>query len=187
MASPRKRDSLVNYPFGKEFAGQSKKKHYWCQLDSIVTNEFYFDCMAGACHNRSFFLLTELVYWEERPCFCCNLHTISSCFHHVMFNYFLRRDDLSWKVSSSCLLSFCLWNSPSNLCDLILCHHFDFSIIGGILMVGGLYCVLWGKSKESMTCEVSIEDGKPPVQEKESTWTKPLWCCVSNKWCKPLS
>lgn len=36
-------------------------------------------------------------------------------------------------------------------------------------MVGGLYSVLWGKSKETMPCEVSIEDGKPPVQEKEST------------------
>ncbi|CAL9189573.1 unnamed protein product [Musa hybrid cultivar] len=57
------------------------------------------------------------------------------------------------------------------LCSTIFLGEMIYlgSIIGGILMVGGLYCVLWGKSKESMTCEVSIEDGKPPVQEKEST------------------
>ncbi|CAL9102138.1 WAT1-related protein At5g64700 [Musa acuminata AAA Group] len=35
------------------------------------------------------------------------------------------------------------------------------SILGGLLMVGGLYGVLWGKNKERALCQVSIEEGKP--------------------------
>ncbi|CAL9183285.1 unnamed protein product [Musa hybrid cultivar] len=42
------------------------------------------------------------------------------------------------------------------------------SILGGLLMVGGLYCVLWGKNKESVTCEASAEDGNSQSQ-KEAT------------------
>ncbi|CAL9762414.1 unnamed protein product [Musa acuminata subsp. burmannicoides] len=42
------------------------------------------------------------------------------------------------------------------------------SILGGLLMVGGLYCVLWGKNKESVTCEASVEDGDSQSQ-KEAT------------------
>ncbi|CAD5177537.1 unnamed protein product [Musa acuminata subsp. malaccensis] len=42
------------------------------------------------------------------------------------------------------------------------------SILGGLLMVGGLYCVLWGKNKESVTCEASVEDGNSQSQ-KEAT------------------
>ncbi|WOL12727.1 WAT1-related protein [Canna indica] len=42
------------------------------------------------------------------------------------------------------------------------------SILGGILMVGGLYGVLWGKSKESIPSEVTIEDGKTHMQEKQN-------------------
>lgn len=41
------------------------------------------------------------------------------------------------------------------------------SVIGGFLMVGGLYGVLWGKSKESMLCELPTQDEKLNVQEKE--------------------
>ncbi|KAG6490634.1 hypothetical protein ZIOFF_051943 [Zingiber officinale] len=43
------------------------------------------------------------------------------------------------------------------------------SILGAILMAGGLYGVLWGKSMESLPGEVTIEDGKSCVQEKEAT------------------
>ncbi|KAJ8478532.1 hypothetical protein OPV22_022259 [Ensete ventricosum] len=42
------------------------------------------------------------------------------------------------------------------------------SILGGLLMVGGLYSFLWGNSKESTPCEVSIEDGKICMQEKDA-------------------
>ncbi|CAL9054384.1 unnamed protein product, partial [Musa banksii] len=42
------------------------------------------------------------------------------------------------------------------------------SILGGLLMVGGLYCVLWGKNKESVTREASVEDGNSQSQ-KEAT------------------
>ncbi|CAL9118025.1 unnamed protein product [Musa textilis] len=42
------------------------------------------------------------------------------------------------------------------------------SILGGLLMVGGLYCVLWGKNKESVTREASVEDGNSHAQ-KEAT------------------
>lgn len=34
------------------------------------------------------------------------------------------------------------------------------SVLGGILMAGGLYSVLWGKKKEAVKCEPTIEDGK---------------------------
>ncbi|WOL11191.1 WAT1-related protein [Canna indica] len=43
------------------------------------------------------------------------------------------------------------------------------SVIGGVLMVGGLYGVLWGKIRENMHCDVSIEDGEACMQEKETT------------------
>ncbi|KAG6488404.1 WAT1-related protein At5g64700-like [Zingiber officinale] len=42
------------------------------------------------------------------------------------------------------------------------------SVIGGFLMVGGLYGVLWGKSKESMVCELPIRDEKVNVLVKET-------------------
>jgi len=35
------------------------------------------------------------------------------------------------------------------------------------MMVGGLYGVLWGKSKESAKCEPTIEDGKECYEERE--------------------
>ncbi|KAG6468809.1 hypothetical protein ZIOFF_073502 [Zingiber officinale] len=43
------------------------------------------------------------------------------------------------------------------------------SLLGGILMVLGLYSVLWGKAKERVSSEVSIEDGKTHTEEKEAT------------------
>ncbi|XP_042447367.1 WAT1-related protein At5g64700-like [Zingiber officinale] len=43
------------------------------------------------------------------------------------------------------------------------------SLLGGILMVLGLYSVLWGKAKEGVSSEVSIEDGKTRTEEKEAT------------------
>ncbi|XP_074558023.1 WAT1-related protein At5g64700-like [Curcuma longa] len=43
------------------------------------------------------------------------------------------------------------------------------SLLGGILMVVGLYSVLWGKAKETVPSEVSIEDGKTHTEEKEAT------------------
>ncbi|XP_074575970.1 WAT1-related protein At5g64700-like [Curcuma longa] len=43
------------------------------------------------------------------------------------------------------------------------------SILGAVLMAGGLYGVLWGKSMESLPGEVTIEDGKSCMQEKEVT------------------
>lgn len=41
------------------------------------------------------------------------------------------------------------------------------SVLGGIMMVGGLYSVLWGQSKESTKCEPTIEDGKECYEERE--------------------
>lgn len=44
------------------------------------------------------------------------------------------------------------------------------SLLGGILMVLGLYSVLWGKGKESsVSSEFSIEDGKTRTEAKEAT------------------
>ena len=68
---------------------------------------------------------------------------------------------------------FALPNWVSNLANLMSCQLLDFSILGGLLMVGGLYSFLWGKSKETMPCEVSIEDGNTCMQEKD---VQPLWC-----------
>lgn len=55
----------------------------------------------------------------------------------------------------------------------MLCWHIDFSILGGLLMVGGLYGVLWGKNKERALCQVSIEEGKPAHagEGRNMAWT----------------
>ncbi|THU53892.1 hypothetical protein C4D60_Mb10t19170 [Musa balbisiana] len=42
------------------------------------------------------------------------------------------------------------------------------SVLGGLLMVGGLYSFLWGKSKETMPCEVSIEDGNTCMRDRDA-------------------
>ncbi|URE06195.1 EamA-like transporter family [Musa troglodytarum] len=58
--------------------------------------------------------------------------------------------------------------TPLNLVFTMICSSVFLgemisvgSILGGLLMVGGLYGVVWGKSKERAVCQVSIEDGKP--------------------------
>ncbi|XP_074576860.1 WAT1-related protein At5g64700-like [Curcuma longa] len=57
------------------------------------------------------------------------------------------------------------------LCSIILLGEVISlgSVVGGFLMVGGLYSVLWGKSKENMLCELPTQVEKSDVQEKETT------------------
>ncbi|XP_008784161.1 WAT1-related protein At5g64700-like [Phoenix dactylifera] len=43
------------------------------------------------------------------------------------------------------------------------------SVLGGLLMVAGLYSVFWGKSKEDVVCEPVNEDGKDSVEERGAT------------------
>ncbi|XP_073013449.1 WAT1-related protein At5g64700-like [Typha latifolia] len=43
------------------------------------------------------------------------------------------------------------------------------SVLGGVLMVGGLYSVLWGKGKESKMLESSEGDGKEQVAKEPSS------------------
>jgi len=41
------------------------------------------------------------------------------------------------------------------------------SILGGILLIGGLYCVLLGKSKEAAANKIqTVEDGTVRAEEK---------------------
>lgn len=37
---------------------------------------------------------------------------------------------------------------------------FYFSVLGGIFLVGGLYSVLWGKSKEQNEGKLTVEEGE---------------------------
>ncbi|KAG6531726.1 hypothetical protein ZIOFF_005546 [Zingiber officinale] len=57
------------------------------------------------------------------------------------------------------------------LCSIILLGEVISlgSVVGGFLMVGGLYSVLWGKSKENMLCDLPTQVEKSDVQEKETT------------------
>lgn len=57
--------------------------------------------MTGLCHNRTYHLFTKLLYREEGPCFYSNVHAFGSCFYADMFHCFLRRNDLSRKVTYS--------------------------------------------------------------------------------------
>lgn len=42
----------------------------------------------------------------------------------------------------------------------------NYSVIGGILMVGGLYSVLWGKSRENIECKTAEENIKECNENK---------------------
>ncbi|KAF8011904.1 hypothetical protein BT93_I0130 [Corymbia citriodora subsp. variegata] len=49
--------------------------------------------------------------------------------------------------------------------SFVLCETLTFgSILGGVLLVGGLYCVLWGKSREQVLDQGSC---KPPEVDQE--------------------
>lgn len=78
--------------------------------NSLQLNQIYFLlkkrwitglCMTGLCHNRTYHLFTKLLYREEGPCFYSNVHAFGSCFYADMFHCFLRRNDLSRKVTYS--------------------------------------------------------------------------------------
>lgn len=71
---------------------------------------------------------------------------------------------------------FLAMSTPLSLIFTIICSSFFLgeqttlgSVLGGALMVGGLYSVLWAKSKENIIYEPSIEYGKEFVEEKETT------------------
>nr|CAB3491570.1 unnamed protein product [Digitaria exilis] len=80
-----------------------------------------------------------------------------------------------------CLLELTVW-TPLCLIFTILCSsilgetvHLG-SILGGILLVGGLYCMLWGKSKETKTTapcnkvnavDIVIQDEQEHVKSKD--------------------
>lgn len=59
---------------------------------------------------------------------------------------------------------------------LIFCGLFIFSVLGGILLVGGLYSFLWAKSKEQMiipsSCSPIVEADKGFVEFKIKEGTK---------------
>lgn len=47
--------------------------------------------------------------------------------------------------------------------------YFDCSVLGGVLMIGGLYSVLWGKGKEDVVCKSMNEDVKNSIEERGAT------------------
>ncbi|KAL0909780.1 hypothetical protein M5K25_020677 [Dendrobium thyrsiflorum] len=73
---------------------------------------------------------------------------------------------------------FLAMSTPLSLAFTMLCSSFFLgeeislgSVLGGILMVGGLYSVLWGKSKEENKCKSSKESTKECEEDKEVTPT----------------
>lgn len=71
---------------------------------------------------------------------------------------------------------FLSMSTPLALVFTIICSSFFLgelihlgSVLGGVLMVGGLYSVLWGKSKETVVSAPVNEDGKNSAEEKRAT------------------
>ncbi|KAF8405881.1 hypothetical protein HHK36_007959 [Tetracentron sinense] len=88
----------------------------------------------------------------------CFLSTIQSFTVAVAFE----RNPYQWKLSwdvGLLAVAYCVTKQETLL-----------NVLGGILLVGGLYSVLWGKSKEQMmdTGRSDIEDGKQCLELKET-------------------
>ncbi|KAG1369801.1 WAT1-related protein [Cocos nucifera] len=71
---------------------------------------------------------------------------------------------------------FLAMSTPLALIFTIICSSFFLgeliylgSGLGGVLMVGGLYSVLWGKGKEDVVCESMNEDIKNSMEERGAT------------------
>ncbi|TVU18392.1 hypothetical protein EJB05_34487, partial [Eragrostis curvula] len=90
--------------------------------------------VSGVCGDGSSLLPPSLVCGDERPRLPRGMDPALFHLHNILLFLFPRRD--------------CPWSSGSYL-------SFFFIIVGGILLVGGLYSVLWGKSKEA-----NVEQGK---------------------------
>ncbi|XP_008803205.3 WAT1-related protein At5g64700-like [Phoenix dactylifera] len=71
---------------------------------------------------------------------------------------------------------FCAMTSPITLIIQIICSSFLLgeminlgSILSGVFMVGGLYCVLWGKSREEKDRKMQIRENEEAcLEEKEA-------------------
>lgn len=89
---------------------------------------------------------------EERAPFCSHIHSIGSHFYCYLLCIFVERDSLFGKVRIYIYIFFqllLLYNFILFFLQLINNKYILGSLCGGVLLVGGLYCVIWGKNREA--------------------------------------
>ena len=102
---------------------------------------------AGSIVFCIFILCTNVLYPSKGTCVCCN---VQSNFNHCCCSIGTAnpsREILSWKVR------YLLKAEPYHLQVLALSRFIEIfcllcSLVGAILVIAGLYIVLWGKSKD---------------------------------------
>ena len=134
-------------------------------------------------------------YRGERTCIYSNVHSSSTCHHRHIFSNSLERNPLLGKVHSPviqllCFPTFDLWHFALRVDHIIIWKennklHLLFlffllyggSIGGILLLVVGLYSVLWGKKRES-------ENGKQQEEIQETNEETSRLECIIQQWLR---
>jgi hypothetical protein len=114
----------------------------------------------GVCGGWSELLSPSMVHGDEGPCLPRRLDATQLCPNSILFLLLSGRDGSSRQVGSYIYLLYCMSDNKeinqTNI-SLPIFPSQNCSIVGGILLCGGLYSLLWGKSREAKTVQRNIE------------------------------
>jgi len=114
---------------------------------------------------RTELLSPSMVHRDEGSCLSHRLDSTHLHPNNILFFLLSRRDVSPWRVGKlytilyvrSAINEYKSWIIDLFLPLLFFLSMQNCSVIGGILLCGGLYSVLWGKSRETKTVQCNIE------------------------------
>lgn len=123
------------------------------QFVGVPVNFIFFMEIAGYNCHWIFLLAPTLCHRRKRCCFHCLVHSIGINYNSNILSILVDGDPSLGKVCTICNEG-CTHNVKRlifvvPLAKILTIFFFFFgSVCGAILLVGGLYCVLWGKNRE---------------------------------------
>lgn len=138
-----------------------KKNWYTLCIDSYT--KYMLMLVAGNNGDRVIVFPYVMGHWEKRSPLCIRIYPFAVSPHCRFKLGFAAREIICWNVRKSHALLF--FTNQNNNNWFWLTFVFLFSALGSLLIVLGLYAVLWGKSEE-----VSTEDGNERSNEGFEEW-----------------